>query len=106
MNKLRPGDWVVYRKSKSSTAPGPRAKDVVAAKLGETYSYVVDKYWVVKSRPDEGTLLLSTRTGKEHLVAASDPNLRRVRWWERWLLADRFPALDQSSGGVAGRSGA
>ena len=106
MNKLKPGDWVVYRKSKSSSAPGPRAKQVVAAKRGETYSYVVEKYWVVKGRPDEGTLLLATRTGKEHLVPVGDPRLRSVRWWERWLLADRFPAEDPSIDAVSDRGDA
>lgn len=104
MKKLKPGDWVIYRKSKSSNTPGPRAKKVVAAKRGESYTYVVDKYWLVKSRPDESTLLLSTRTGKEHLVAASDPNLRPVRWWERWLLANRFPDDGQSVSDVSSAS--
>ena len=94
MSKFKPGDWVVYRKPKSSSAPGPRAKNVTAAKRGETYSYVVDKYWIVKRCQDDSTLLLSTRTGKEHVVAASDPNLRPVAWWERWLRANRFPSSD------------
>lgn len=96
MAEFKPGDWVIYRKSKSSKSPGPRAKGVVAAKRGETYSYVVDKYWVIRDRFDDRTFLLSTRTGKEHRVAASDPNLRPAKWWERWLLAGRFPSRDRS----------
>lgn len=99
MRELKPGDWVVYRKQKSSTSPGPRAKRVVAAKRGETYSYVVDKYWVLKRRLDDDTLLLCTRTGKEHIVQASDPRLRLARWWERWLFADKFLAEDQAKDG-------
>lgn len=88
--QLQPGDWVVYRKQKHSTSPGPRAKDVAAAPQGETYAYVVDKYWVVKQQLDDGQLLLVTRTGKEHAVGQHDPNLRPARWWERWLNGDRF----------------
>lgn len=67
---------------------------MVAAERGDTYQYVVDKYWVVQSLQDEG-LLLRTRTGKEHVVAADDPRLRLARWWERWLLADRFRDAEQ-----------
>lgn len=94
MRSLRPGDWVVFRKQKFSASPGPRARRVVAAERGDTYQYVVDKYWVVQSLQDEG-LLLRTRTGKEHVVAADDPRLRLARWWERWLLADRFRDAEQ-----------
>lgn len=103
MAKLKPGDWVIYRKSKSSSSPGPRARKVFATKRGETYSYVVDKYWLIQSRVDDRTFLLSTRTGKEHLVAAGDPNLRPAKWWERWLLAGRFPAKDQPINGLSDR---
>lgn len=39
------GDLVVYRKSKRSTAPGPRAKNIQPATHGEEYGYSVDKYW-------------------------------------------------------------
>lgn len=91
MKELKPGDWVVYRKQKFSDSPGARAKQVAAAKRGETYSYVVDKYWVIRRCLDDGSFLMCTRTGKEHQVVASDPNLRLAKWWERWLLADRFP---------------
>lgn len=92
---LQPGDWVVYRKQKHSTSPGPRAKGVAAAPQGETYAYTVDKYWVVKSQSDNSQVLLITRTGKQHEVALSDPNLRPAKWWERWLFADRFQETEK-----------
>jgi hypothetical protein len=85
-----PGDWVIYRKQKHSASPGPRAKDVAAAPRGETYSYVVDKHWVVKQRLDDERVLLVTRTGKEHEVAVTDPNLSSVGWWQRIFYRERF----------------
>lgn len=97
MRDFKPGDWVVYRKSKFSTSPGPRAKWVAATKNGDTYSYVVDKYWVIKQCLDGNLLLLSTRTGKEHRVHADDSRLRLAKWWECWLLADRFLIKNQAT---------
>lgn len=89
-NLLASGDWVVYRKQKHSASPGPRAKEVAASPRGETYAYVVDKYWVVKRRLDDNQVVLVTRTGKQHTVLMNDPNLRPARWWERWLYQERF----------------
>lgn len=87
-----PGDWVVYRKQKRSRSPGPRAKQVSPAPAGETYSYVVDKYWVVANVIDDRELRLTTRRGKEHIVSVDDHRLRRANWLERWLMAGRFRA--------------
>ncbi len=42
-----------------------------------------------------GSGLLVTRTGKEHTVGVTDPNLRPARWWERWLYAGRFRETEQ-----------
>lgn len=81
---------MVYRKQKHSPVPGPRAKEVAAAPRGESYSYVVDKFWVVKQALEENRVLLVTRTGKEHTVLLNDPNLRLARWWERWMYGERF----------------
>ncbi len=92
MKRFKPGDWVIYTKQKISDSPGPRAKSINAAKRGETYSYFVDKYWAVGSWVDDKTLLLYTRTGKLHKVSADDSHLRPAAWWERWLLAHKFPA--------------
>ncbi|WP_442481402.1 hypothetical protein [Aeoliella sp. SH292] len=88
--QLKPGDWVIYRKQKRSTSPGPRAKLVSAAPQGETYTYMVDKFWVVKQLQGDKQVVLVTRTGKQHTVDLSTPNLRPARWWERWIYRDRF----------------
>ena len=90
---FRPGDRVIYRKQKHSTSPGPRARDVDPAPHGEEYSYCVDKFWTVRERVDNDHLLLVTRRGKEHIVAATDPNLRHPHWWERLLYSSKFPSL-------------
>jgi hypothetical protein len=89
--RFRPGDVVVYRRQKSSTVPGSRARDVRPATSGDTYSYVVDKFWrVIDVLPDD-TVVAWTRKRKRHTIAAGDPNLRHVRWWERLLFRHRFP---------------
>ncbi len=90
------GDWVIYRKPKRSAAPGPRARNVMPATSGESYSYMVDKYWVVKELLGDDHLLLQTRRGKQHEVAVDDPCLRKPRLWERWLLRNRFRAVEDS----------
>ncbi|MCA9071816.1 MAG: hypothetical protein KDA84_22970 [Planctomycetaceae bacterium] len=91
-----PGDPVIYYKTKYSTAPGPRAREVTPSPHGEDYSYVVDKYWLVKECLDGGLVRLITRRGKEHVVREDSPNLRQAKWWERFVYNSRFPQLDQS----------
>ena len=86
------GDVVVYRKQKSSTSPGPRAKDIHASSGGEGYRYVVDKYWIVEAVEDEA-MLLRTRRGKVNRVPFDDPRVRPARLWERWVHRDRFEQL-------------
>ena len=93
--QFRQGDLVVYRKSKSSLHPGPRARDVRPAANGDNYSYIVDKFWVVEKALEDGTLLLKTRGDKTHEISTNDPNLRHASFWERIRYADRFPSLDQ-----------
>lgn len=88
------GDYVVYRMSKYSSHPGPRAQHVHPMAKGENFSYVVDKFWIVAAIEDDGQLRLRTRTGKEHLVTPSDRNLRRANFWERWFKRNRFPELE------------
>ncbi|MCA9173888.1 MAG: hypothetical protein KDB14_05315 [Planctomycetales bacterium] len=83
------GDWVVYRKTKFSASPGPRAVNVVPSAAGEEYSYQVDKYWVVVEVTD-GKLVLGTRRGKRHRVRLGDPCLRRASFWERRHHRRRF----------------
>ena len=88
---MKPGEWVVYRKQKSSTAPGPRARAVSAAPNGDLYTYQVEKYWAVERVLSDGQVRLVTRTGKIHTVPSSDPRLRRATWLERLILGSRFP---------------
>jgi len=95
VRSLARGEWVIYRKAKHSPSPGPRAQEVTPSPHGEFYSYVVDKFWVVERVLDEGQLQLRTRRGKQHLVSADDPNLRRARWWERWVFRRRFQAVER-----------
>lgn len=89
------GDWAIYRKQKRSGSPGPRATAVYPDEHGDSYTYVVDKYWIVEAITDSGELQLVTRTGKRHTVAADDHRLRPPRWWERWTLAGRFRNVEQ-----------
>ncbi|MCM2372237.1 hypothetical protein [Aporhodopirellula aestuarii] len=92
----QPGDWVIYRKQKSSTSPGPRAENIHAAPRGNLYRYTVEKFWVIDSVGDDGTLLLRTRRGKRHQVAADDPLLHKARFWERWIHSNRFELIANS----------
>jgi hypothetical protein len=84
------GDWVIYTKQKVSQSPGRRAQEVSPAEKGDTYSYVVDKYWIVAEVQADGKLMLKTRRGKQHVVEPDDPMLRKASWWERILYASRF----------------
>jgi hypothetical protein len=88
---FRPGDVVVYRKQKSSVHPGPHAKDIQPAPHGDFYSYSVEKFWRVVAVQVDHTLVVRTRTGKQHTIAANNPNLRHLHWWERLLFWHRFP---------------
>ena len=72
LDRYHRGDWVIYKKSKYSTQPGPRAKNVSPAQSGDKYAYTVDKFWVVADVLEDGRLVLRTRRGKEHTVGADD----------------------------------
>lgn len=91
----QPGDPVIYRMSKFSRQPGPRARNVIPAAHGDDYHYLVDKFWIVAEVRDDETLLLRTRRGKEHVVRYDDPHLRHASWWERLLYRHRFPRLSE-----------
>ena len=94
VTKLKHGDWVIYRKQKSSTSPGARATDVHPASRGDTYHYLVDKFWIVEEVIDGKQILLRTRRGKQNTIDANDPRLRRPRWWERLLYRNRFRSIE------------
>lgn len=95
-NGIQTGEWVIYRKTKFSTHPGPRAQNVLPAVHGDEYAYTVDKFWIVNQVRTDGSLLLKTRRGKEHVVPPGDLNLRRANWWERWRYRDRFEAIAEA----------
>lgn len=100
------GDWAVYRKSKQGSNPGRRAARVVASSKGETYGYVVDKFWVVEDVLADGRLRLVTARGKLHVVSPDDPNLRRPGLLQRFLWRDRFALVEanRESSTTAGSS--
>jgi hypothetical protein len=89
------GDWAVYRKTKRSASPGRRANQIVASPKGESYSYVVDKFWVVEAALPGDRLLLRTARGKSHVIDAADPNLRRPGLIQRILWRERFRLVER-----------
>lgn len=91
MAMYKRGEPVIYRVTKASVKPGPRAQHVAPSPQGELYSYLIDKFWIVAEILDGDRLLLRTRRGKEHVIQQDDPNLRAARWWERMLYRNRFP---------------
>lgn len=93
LRRFRRGDVVVVARQKYSTSPGPRAREVSPATSGDSYSYIVDKYWLVKSCED-GELRLLTRTGKEHVIPADDFRVRKPTIWERLFSRSRFPSQE------------
>lgn len=113
VNRFSVGDRVVYVRDKVSERPGKRAKNVFPAPHGETYTYEVEKYWLVDQILNEDQVVVRTRRGKLHTIPTSDPRLRKARWWEKFFLASRFPSLEESakpspagqdSNGIAGAS--
>jgi len=85
------GDLVVYTMTKHSPHPGPRARSVHPAELGEDYSYLVDKFWMVVKTVDQDKVQLVTRTGKTRMCLTADPLLRKANWWQRLRYRNRFP---------------
>jgi hypothetical protein len=91
--QLKPGDLVIYRKHKYSVHPGRHARGVCPASNGDSYSYYVDKFWIVMSVQPNHEVVVCTRRGKQLTVPAGDPALRPARWWERIFYRRRFPTL-------------
>lgn len=92
------GDCVIYRKTKYSDHPGPRARRVSPAPNGDEYIYLVDKFWIVEEIQPDGKIVLRTRRGKQHTISSDDPNLRKARLWERYWFRSRFDAMLQEPG--------
>jgi hypothetical protein len=91
--RFLPGDYVIYRKQKFSAHPGPGAKNIYPTPNGDTYSYAVDKFWIVVAVQPNGRIMVRTRRGKQFELNADDPALRRAHWLLRLWFWDRFPAL-------------
>lgn len=89
----KPGDNVIYRMTKHSTHPGPRAHDIRPEAKGDDYTYLVDKLWTVLEVRADGQLVLTTRRGKQRIVDPDDRNLRRPSLWERLVYRSRFPKI-------------
>jgi hypothetical protein len=91
--RIEPGDLLIYRKSKVSARPGPRARNVQAAENGDDYYYEVDKFWVVSDVLNDGRLVAQTRTGKRVYLTPEDERLRKAGWFARLRYRERFPAF-------------
>ena len=89
------GDWAIYRKTKRGVSPGRRAAQIVACEKGESYSYVVDKFWVVESILPGQRLRLMTARGKTHIIDTQDPCLRRPGLLQRILWRERFRVVER-----------
>ena len=89
------GSRVIYRKPKHSSDPGPRAAGVSPSRHGDTYSYVVDKLWVVVGIEEPNQIVVKTRRGKRLTLDCDDPNLRPARWLDRIRYWGRFPAVEE-----------
>jgi len=90
---LEPGDFLIYRKSKASPRPGPRARNVQASEKGDDYYYEVDKFWTVADVLDDGRLVAVTRTGKRVYLTPQDERLRKPGFLERMRFRRRFPSV-------------
>ena len=84
--KYKIGDYIVFKKWKSSTTPSPRAKDMYPSQHGDMYRYSIDKYWKVVEILDENTIEVETRRGKRHRISVKTENVRRMNFLDRWLL--------------------
>ena len=85
------GDLVIYTVTKQSAHPGPRAREIHPSELGEDYSYLVDKFWMVAELPSADKIIIVTRRGKTRQVSVRDPMLRKANWWQRFRHRNRFP---------------
>ena len=88
--KLKAGNFVVYQKEKTSTHPSLRAENVFPSRHGDTYSYVIRKFWKVLRVSDDDTIEVETRRGKRWILAYGDHRLRKAGLWQRWFFKDRF----------------
>ena len=88
--KLKAGNFVMYQKEKTSTHPSLRAENVFPARHGDTYSYVIRKFWKVLQVFEDDTIEVETRRGKHRTLAYGDRRLRKAGLWQRLFFKDRF----------------
>ena len=88
--KLQTGDFVIYHKWKASTHPSPRAKKVDPARHGDTYSYMIEKFWKVIQVFDDETIEIETRRGKRHRINIHDKDYRKANILDRLFHRNRF----------------
>ena len=88
--RIKTGEFVIFSKPKMSTHPSPRAKEIYPAQHGDTYSYIIEKFWKVVQVFDDDTIEIETRRGKRHRVNTNTPLLRKVGVWDRLLFRKRF----------------
>lgn len=86
------GDLVVYTLPKQGPSPGPRARSIHPSRMGDDYSYLVDKFWMVAEVLPGNRLRIVTRRGKLREISANDPLLHKAGWWQRFRNRGRFPA--------------
>jgi hypothetical protein len=96
LRTFAPGDRVIFRRTKFTRHPGPRARAIEATAHGDNYNYFIDKFWIVEQVLEDGTLSLRTRRGKTHVVRADDLNLRHATFWERLKYRARFEPIPVS----------
>ena len=95
--EFKPGDRVIYRLTKHSRKPGPRARQISPSPNGDDYIYLVDKFWLVDQVLDGGKVLIRTRRGKTRVISARDRNLRPATWWENFLYGQHFPSTTSAT---------
>ena len=88
--RIRPGDFVVFSKSKNSSHPSPRAKAIQPTQHGECYSYIIEKFWKVVKVIDDRTIEVETRRGKRHRLDKNTPMMRRAGLLHQLIYRDRF----------------
>lgn len=93
MQQFKPGDPVVYRKTKHSLRPGPRASEIWPQPHGEGYTYQVEKFWRVREVRDDGKVIVYTRGGKQHAFDPADFNLHKPGWLKYLIWRHKFPPV-------------
>lgn len=89
----KPGDVVVFSKTKWGRRPGPRAREVAPLAAGDGYSYTVDKFWIVLDVHEDGSLDLLTPGGKVRQLDLHDKTLRFPTLIERLRYRGRIKRL-------------